>query len=537
MKRAIPYGDARSRLRPGTAVPYRRQPHDDTSLLAAYHPDYRPGARVTLSVGANAGGPCHPLLAKLLEADALIDEVDLAGLPMTYTDVLVIGGGGAGAAAAIEAAAAGADVTLAAKLRLGDSNTVMAEGGIQAAVGEEDSLRQHADDTLHAGHDAADPALVAQLAADGPEAIRWLIALGVAFDLDQDGARLMRKRAGGTTVPRVLCHRDFTGLEMMRVLREAVELDRRIAVLNRSPAVELLTDENGECTGAVLYDLERGTLRPTLARSVVLATGGCGRLHLEGFATSNHYGATGDGLVLAYRAGARLTDIDSFQYHPTGLAWPRHLAGGLVSEAARSAGARLVNGLGERFVDELAPRDVVAAAIMRECAEGRGIEREGSLGVFLDIPDLLARQPELLRRQLVSLAHLAARCGIAPDEEPLLVYPTLHYQNGGVVISPAASTDVPGLYAAGEVAGGIHGRNRLMGNALLDIIAFGRRAGSNAAAYAAQRREPAHRPGLGHLRAFRRALARAGKLPVASSPALYPEYGHFDLRRHMTAAN
>ncbi|MGD7413260.1 FAD-binding protein, partial [Ralstonia pseudosolanacearum] len=225
-------------------------------------------------------------------------------------------------------------------------------------------------------------------------------------------------------------------------------------------------------------------LRPVLARAVVLATGGAGRLHLEGFATSNHYGATADGLVIAYRAGARLTDVDSFQYHPTGIAWPRHLAGGLVSEAARSLGARLVNGLGERFVDELAPRDVVAAAILRECENGRGIGRDGVTGVFLDTPDLLARQPDVLHTHLLSLAHLAKTCGIDPAREPLLVYPTLHYQNGGVVISPDGLTGVPGLYAAGEVTGGIHGRNRLMGNALLDIIAFGRRAGRHAAAHA-----------------------------------------------------
>lgn len=226
---------------------------------------------------------------------------------------------------------------LAAKLRIGDSNTVMAEGGIQAAVGSDDSIGQHYNDTLRAGHGAGRPDLVARLTSDGPEAIRWLIGLGAAFDLDDSGTRLARKRAGGTRTPRILSHRDFTGLEIMRVLRETVELDRRIAVLNRAPAVELLTDDNGACAGAVLYDVEQGRLRPVLARAVVLATGGAGRLHLEGFATSNHYGATADGLVIAYRAGARLTDVDSFQYHPTGIAWPRtSRAGSCPKPPARS---------------------------------------------------------------------------------------------------------------------------------------------------------------------------------------------------------
>ncbi|KVD87068.1 L-aspartate oxidase [Burkholderia sp. ABCPW 14] len=531
--RSISYHDARAHLRPGRDLPLRPSDESAQALLAAYHPDYRNGAGTILSIGPNAGCACHPALARLLESDALIDEVDLTGVAPLHTDVLVIGGGGAAASAALEAADAGADVVVATKLRIGDSNTVMAEGGIQAAVGHDDSIELHYYDTLRGGHGAGNPELVSLLVADGPAAIRWLIGLGVAFDLDEDGVRLLRKRAGGASAARVLSHRDFTGLEIMRVLRAAVELDRRITVLNRAPAIELLTDESGACAGAVLCDLEHGLLLPVLANAVVLATGGAGRLHLEGFATSNHYGATADGLVIAYRAGARVTDVDSFQYHPTGVAWPPHLAGTLVSEAIRSVGAHLVNGLGERFVDELAPRDVVAAAILRECAQGRGISRDTALGVFVDTPDLLARHPDLLATQLVTIAHLAAKCGLDPAREPLLVYPTLHYQNGGVMISNDTETDVAGLYAAGEVVGGVHGRNRLMGNALLEIIVFGRRAGVHSAAYAA-RRGPPSRAGLTHVAAFRRALAKAGKMQhAARAPLLYPEYGNFDLRRHL----
>ena len=214
---------------------------------------------------------------------------------------------------------------------------------------------------------------------------------------------------------------------------------------------------------------------------MVLATGGAGRLHLAGFPTSNHYGATADGLVLAYRLGARLREMESFQYHPTGIAWPPHLAGTLISEAARAAGGLLFNGEGRRFVDELAPRDVVAAAILREIEEGRAVERDGCAGVLLDTPGLEAANPGILEKRLVTLTHLAGRSGFDPRREPFLLRPTLHYQNGGIAIDASGRTDVPGLLCAGEAAGGLHGLNRLMGNALLELVAFGRRAGTAAA--------------------------------------------------------
>jgi succinate dehydrogenase / fumarate reductase flavoprotein subunit/L-aspartate oxidase len=533
----IPYAEALVRLRTGTEPPSAPNPLSREELLAAYHPDHQANARVALRVGVCRGTSCHPALAPLLEGHALVGDVDLVALEPVVTDVLVIGGGGAGIAATLAARAAGAEVVLAAKLRVGDSNTVMAEGGIQAAIGEDDSLQRHFDDTFKGGHRAGEPELVERLVRDGPQVIRWLIGLGVSFDLAEGavpGARLMRKRAGGTTAARILSHRDFTGLEIMRVLREAVELDRGVTVLNRAPAIELLSDERQRCVGAVLYDLEHRRFRLVCAGAVVLATGGAGRLHLSGFATSNHYGATADGLALAYRMGAQLRDVDSFQYHPTGLAWPKHLAGGLISEAVRSVGAGLVNGEGARFVDELAPRDVVTAAILRECAEGRGIGRDDQVGVFLDTPALLAGHPSLLGEQLVSLGHLAHRAGIDPTREPMMVYPTLHYQNGGVAIDADGASTVPGLYCAGEVTGGIHGRNRLMGNALLDIFVFGRRAGTAAARYAGDA-EPS-RFGLGHVQAWQRERTRAGLVGGPCSPTLYPSYGHFDLRDHMAAA-
>ncbi|MDK4684446.1 FAD-binding protein [Kingella negevensis] len=525
----VPYETALANLRAKTPELNGTLPEKEV-LLKNFHPDHSESAHTTLTVGANVGDSCHPDLAKLLTAHPLIEDADLAGAENMVTDVLVIGGGGAGAAAALTAVEEGARVIMANKLRIGDSNTVMAEGGIQAAVGADDSPQRHFEDTFKGGHQAANKELVAQMVMDAPSAIRWLIGLGMDFDTqggDRNGL-LVRKKAGGTTAQRILCHRDFTGLEMMKVLREAVDIEPRITQLNRHPAVELLSDGQGRCVGAVLYDLEKRKLVTVHAKAVILATGGSGRLHLQGFATSNHYGATADGLVLAYRMGAKLRDVDSFQYHPTGVAHPPHLAGALISEATRSAGTKLVNGLGERFVDELQPRDVVAAAILREVQEGRGVERDGQVGVFLDTPRIIAEQPDILKR-LVTLGHVAHKCGVNPAEEPLIIHPTLHYQNGGVEINRDCETAVQGLYAAGEVSGGIHGRNRLMGNALLDIISFGRRAG-RAAAHAA----PAHkgRGGLAHVHDFQRAMQKAGVKSEGKAPVLYPDYGTFDWKEH-----
>jgi len=504
---------------------------DDAALLKAFHPDHSDNARVSLQVGANRGDPCQPDIARVLQSNALIDDYDIAGAQLATADVLVIGGGGAGCAAALAAEAAGAKVVLATKLRLGDSNTVMAEGGIQAAVGEDDSPQKHFEDSIRAGHDAADRDLVAQMVLDGPDVVRWLMQLGVAFDMVDEktlGGTLMRKRAGGASTARILSFRDYTGLEIMRVLREAVYLKPGIDSWNRCPVVELLSDDYGVCVGAVIYNMEWRTFVLVRAPSVILATGGSGRLHLNGFPTSNHYGATADGTVLAYRIGARLRDMDSFQYHPTGVAHPAHLAGGLISEAARSAGARLVNGQGSRFVDELRPRDIVAAAILRECAEGRGVERDGQVGVFLDTPRLEAERPGILAKTLVSLAHLAEKCRLDPAPTPFIVHPTLHYQNGGIAISRDGATHVPGLFCAGETAGGIHGRNRMMGNALLDILSFGRRAGTKAAEGAG--RPLKGRSGIEHVYEWQRQLTAEGLLLDLRAPLLFPSYGNFDFR-------
>lgn len=507
-------------------------------LLRRFHPDHAPGAMTALRLGASAGQPCPTELAALLHANALIQDVDIAGSAMRDADVLVIGAGGAGCVAALTAARAGARVLLVSKLRMGDGNTVMAEGGIQAAIGADDSLQKHYEDTLRAGHFRAERALVAAMVSDGPQAIRWLIQQGMGFDLaegeERVGGRMLRKTPGGATAARLLSYHDYTGLEMMRVLREAVLLTPGIMVLERHPAIEMLTDAHGACAGAVLLDLEQRRLMLARAGATVLSTGGAGRLHLSGFPTSNHYGATADGLVLAYRLGAKLREMESFQYHPTGIAWPPHLAGTLISEAARAAGAVMHNGLGQRFIDELAPRDVVAAAILRELAEGRGLEREGCAGVLLDTPGLEAAHPGILKKRLVTLSHLAQRAGFDPAVEPYLIRPTLHYQNGGIAIDEAGRTAVRGLLCAGEASGGLHGLNRLMGNALLELVAFGRRAGSAAAE--AVRQERPRGVGLTHLAVWERGLVAAGLPLDQRAPMLFPPYGNVDVAGLLRAA-
>jgi succinate dehydrogenase / fumarate reductase flavoprotein subunit/L-aspartate oxidase len=522
MSNGMPLAQARALYRADTDLAAPPGLADPDALLSAYHPDYLRSSVVKLAVGANSGENCQRELAQQLQAEAFIDEADLAGAPVTDADVLIIGGGGAGCAAALAAAERGARVLLVTKLRLGDSNTVMAEGGIQAAIEPEDSIQRHIQDTLRGGHHVGDPALVAAMAEDGPEVIRWLIRLGMQFEQTGNGD-LHTRKAGGMSAARIVHCRDYTGLEMMRVLREAVVQHRGIEVWEHSPAVELLSNERGQkCVGAVFTSLLDNSFRIVRTHSVILATGGLGRLHLNGFHTSNHLGATGDGLVLAYRMGARLRDLDSFQYHPTGLVYPPGLAGKLITEGVRAAGASILNAAGERFIDELLPRDIVSAAILRECAEGRGIRADDKhVGVWLDMPRLERSQPGLLERQFPKLLSRALKAGIDPRVDPLLIHPTLHYQNGGVVIDVNCATTVPGLYAVGELAGGIHGRNRIMGNALLDIISFGRRAG--VAAISEYGRGP-KKVTLEHVNRARRDLTLAGLPLTQRAPQILPDY-------------
>src|SRR4030095_12516202 len=236
---------------------------------------------------------------------------------------------------------------LSTKLRLGDSNSVMAQGGMQISVAPEDSPVTHFIDTLKGGHMQNDHALLKVMVEDGPAIAKWLIALGVRCDRDADG-NLHVKKGGGSSRPRLLTCSDYTGLELMRVLKDEV-LNQKIQLLELSAAVELLSDGHGTWTGAVFRDLDNNRLFTVAAKTVILATGGIGRLHIQGFPTSNHYGATGDGLSLAYRLGAKLLQIATFQYHPTGAVYPEQLLGALVTEGIRSEGGHLVNANGDRF--------------------------------------------------------------------------------------------------------------------------------------------------------------------------------------------
>jgi succinate dehydrogenase/fumarate reductase flavoprotein subunit len=486
-----------------------------TPLLQRFHPDYVAGKMRPLAVGPNKGDSTPNEIADLLEGNSRIDpdKIDLSHADYEV-DVLVIGGGGAGASAALLAQENEANVLLATKLRLGDCNTVGAQAGTQAADRPQDSPAQHYLDTVGGGHFCNIPELVEALVKDAPSVIKWLENLGVNWDKNPDGS--MHELSGGGA---------STGLEEMRVLRDELR-NRGINHVEFSPAVELLTDDVGQVCGAVLVNLETSELTIVKAKAVVLATGGMGRLHIQAFPTTNHYGATADGLVLAYRAGAQLVFMDTMQYHPTGAAYPMQILGQLVTEKVRTLGAQLVNADGIQFVMPLEPRDVVAAAIIRECTErGKGMQTPtGQLGVWLDSPMIdLIRGGGTVARELPAMVRQFGRYGIDIAKEPMLIYPTLHYQNGGIKINADGATTVPGLFAAGECEGGVHGRNRLIGNSTLDIFVFGRRAGRMAAHWSRQAKPGA--PTLNHVRDWQERLNEAGlaqKRPI--SPLLLPDY-------------
>ncbi|MBI3609757.1 MAG: FAD-binding protein [Nitrospirae bacterium] len=498
-----------------------QSPEERDRLVRAFHPDYKKEEYHKIQTGPNAGERTVREVAELLESDSPV-PADLDLTPQYRVDVLVVGGGGAGATAALTAKALGADVLLVTKLRMGDSNTVMAQGGMQVAITEDDSPVTHFFDTLRGGHLKNDPKLLKVLVEEGPKAAQWLIGLGVLFDRDESG-NLKTKKGGGSTKPRLLTCSDYTGLEIMRVLKDEV-LNQRIPILEFSPVVELLTDPDGRCSGAVLKNMDNDQFIVVEAKSVILATGGSGRLHIEGFPTSNHYGATGDALVLAYRTGAKLAHADTFQYHPTGAVFPEQLAGALVTEGIRSDGGHLVNRNGKRFVNELDTRDVVAASIIRECAEGRGVKTPaGRVGVWLDIPmiDLLLGEGNITKR-FPAMVRQFERYGIDIRKEPVLIYPTLHYQNGGVAIDTDGQSQTQGLFVAGEASGGLHGRNRLMGNSLLDLIVFGKRAGAAAAQRA--KSVPAGKLTLSHVTRFQKELEKNGIKPKRIAPIILPDY-------------
>ena len=435
-------------------------------LLKEFHPDYSSKGFKVLEVGPNKGQKVPVELAQLLEGKSRLQDVELDLEKVDYdVDVLVIGGGGAGASAALEAHNGGANVLVVTKLRMGDANTMMAEGGIQAADKGNDSPAQHYLDAFGGGHYKNIPELLEELVTNGPLAIDWLSKLGVMFD------------------------------------------------------------KEGKTAGAVLWDFDAQEYKVVRAKCVIMATGGAGRLHYQGFPTSNHYGATADGLVMAYRAGAPLIYADAIQYHPTGVAYPAQIYGALVTEKVRSIGAQLVNSEGEIFMHPLETRDVAAASIIRECtARGKGVKALDGVALWLDTPliEMLHGEGTIAKR-IPGMLRMYAKFGIDLRKEPILIYPTLHYQNGGILIDKDAETKLPGLFVAGEAVGGIHGTNRLMGNSLLDIIVFGRIAGTKAAE--AAKSVKLGKLSLEHVRRYAEEEKAAG-VQGELSPKLLPVYTH-----------
>ena len=454
-------------------------------------------------------------------------------------DVLVIGAGGAGLRAAVEASAAGVSVGLVCKSLLGKAHTVMAEGGMAAALGnvdDRDNWETHFADTMRGGQYLNNWRMAELHAREAPDRVRELEAWGAVFDRTGDG-RILQRNFGGHKYPRLAHVGDRTGLEMIRTLQDH-GVHQGIDVHMECTIVELLKD--GErVVGAFGYDRERGRFRVFKAGAVVLASGGIGRAFKV---TSNSWEYTGDGQSLAYRAGAELIDMEFVQFHPTGMVWPPSVRGILVTEGVRGEGGVLRNSEGRRFMfddipelyrhqtadneeegwiytqgdkearrpPELLTRDHVARCIVREIKEGRGSPHGG---VFLDIAWIKSKLPngaEHIRKKLPSMYHQFKQlAGIDITETPMEVGPTTHYVMGGVRVDADSqmSPTVPGLFAAGEVAGGLNGANRLGGNSLSDLLVFGKRAGEYAAAFA--REQPA-------------AVIDDGQVEAAARTALEP---------------
>jgi succinate dehydrogenase / fumarate reductase, flavoprotein subunit len=436
-------------------------------------------------------------------------------------DVLVIGAGGAGLRAAIEAAHSGSSVGLICKSLLGKAHTVMAEGGVAAAlanVDDRDNWMVHFADTMRGGQYLNNWRMAELHAKEAPDRVRELEAWGAVFDRTPDG-RILQRNFGGHKYPRLAHVGDRTGLEMIRTLQDYT-IYQPIEVHMECTVVSLLKDGN-RVNGAVAYDRERGRFKLFAAKAVVLATGGIGRAFSV---TSNSWEYTGDGHALAYNAGAALQDMEFVQFHPTGMVWPPSVRGILVTEGVRGEGGILVNREGRRFMfddvpenyrnqtadneeegwrytqgdknsrrpPELLTRDHVARAIMKEVREGRGSPHGG---VFLDISWIkskLSNAEEHIRKKLPSMYHQFKQLAdIDITKEPMEVGPTTHYVMGGVrVDGDTQMSTVPGLFAAGEVGAGLHGANRLGGNSLSDLLVFGKRAGQYAAEFAARQSTP-----------------------------------------------
>lgn len=491
------------------------------------HPDYAAGGKRTISLGPNKGDMAPNEVVDLLEAYPLIqgNEIDV-NKPDYTVDLLIVGGGLAGTSAAVFANDNGIDkdkILVVNKLRHGDANSIMAEGGTQAADRENDSPARHFLDAIGGGHFTNKPDVLRVLVEDAPLIMKWLCDLGAIIDREEDNT-FVEKAGGGTSRRRMHACKDYTGLEELRVIRDEFR-SREIPSLEYFPVIEFLTDGN-RVTGVVLYNLETGDYKIVQAKATILATGGFGRLHVRGFPTTNHYGATCDGLVLAYRVGAKLRDTDTVQYHPTGAAYPQQIIGLLLTEKLRSMGAQPVNKDGEAFVFPLEPRDVEAASFIRECyVKDKGIVTPtGMRGIWLDTPMIELRNGKgTIEKSFPGMLRMFERFDLDIRKDPVLVFPTLHYQNGGVETDPWGKTNIDGLWVAGEVSGGVHGKNRLMGNSTLDCLVFGRRSGISTAEYL--KSNPQHgKLTIDHMNNYVKLLKEAGVDTIRKAPVLLPDY-------------
>ncbi len=434
----------------------------------------------------------------------------------TFThDVLVIGSGGAGLRAAIEAASSGVSVAMISRSLLGKAHTVMAEGGVAAAlanVDDRDSWKVHFADTMRGGQYLNNWRMAELHAKEAPDRVRELEAWGAVFDRTEDG-KILQRNFGGHKYPRLAHVGDRTGLEMIRTLQDHA-IHQNIEVYQEYTIVSLLKDGD-KVVGAFGYDREKGLFKVFQAKAVIIATGGMGRIYKI---SSNSWDCTGGGISLAYDAGAELIDMEFVQFHPTGMVWPPSVRGLLITEGVRGEGGVLRNNLGKRFMfddipdnykgqtstdeeegwrytqgdknakrpPELLTRDHVARCIMREVKAGRGTPHGG---VFLDIAwikEKISNAPEHIKKKLPSMYHqFKELAGVDITKEPMEVGPTTHYIMGGVrVDADTQMTSVKGLFASGECAAGLHGANRLGGNSLSDLLVFGKRAGEYAAKYA-----------------------------------------------------
>ena len=389
-------------------------------------------------------------------------------------DVLVIGSGASGLAASVSAVHAGARVALATKTTLQACNSAKAQGGIQAAFGADDSPEIHAEDVMRSSHETANPRLVEVLTSEAPSAIHWLEELGVEFTRSNGGYRLAR--CGGATRHRLLQVGDRTGHAITRALRETYEAGDGTELPHH--ALQELEPVAGGWQAT--FETKDGE-RALTASAVVLAAGGrCfAEAQTRGELSTNHPNATGEVTRVALAAGAETRDLDALQYHPNGGAWPSTMQGYSIPETTRAYGAVLLNARGEEFTDSLGARDAVSQAIFDEVEKGDGVTTpDGRPAVWLDTTRISEEDAE------ISLPYMLRRyrgAGIDPLTEKIYTYPVLHYQNGGLVIDEQAETTLEGVYACGEIAGGTHGRNRMMGNSLLECTVFGRRAGRAAA--------------------------------------------------------